>query len=278
MIPIRACTDSTLTLGMMRALVLICSYANRSGITWVSQKALADKLGVTQQAISKHLVKLTKAKYIEVLKRPVPGYSHTTWRVIYDPSVSAEDAVSITSAIEDNRPPYMKEQQMREQEEVDREGQRRVAQAISKALKQQPKRINTMPKHDATRTVKEMKSMTQKSRPKGTHAQPLKVVPQPQPQPVDNFPLAQPNDVGGTTIQGCTERGEHSYKELVINKVNLNTVLNNFEVESLIQEGIEVEAIEQGLETLMPLYQGEGITPTSATLMAGIRQLQADAS
>ena len=178
-IPIRACTDSTLTLGMMRALVLICSYANRSGITWVSQKALADKLGVTQQAISKHLVKLTKAKYIEVLKRPVPGYSHTTWRVIYDPSVSAEDAVSITSAIEDTRAPYMKEQQMREQEEVDREGQRRVAQAISKALKQQPKRINTMPKHDATRTVKEMKSMTQKSRPKGTHAQPLKVVPQP---------------------------------------------------------------------------------------------------
>jgi biotin operon repressor len=277
-IPIRACTDSTLTLGMMRALVLICSYANRSGITWVSQKALADKLGVTQQAISKHLVKLTKAKYIEVLKRPVPGYSHTTWRVIYDPSVSAEDAVSITSAIEDNRPPYMKEQQMREQEEVDREGQRRVAQAISKALKQQPTRINTMPKHDATRTVKEMKGVTQKSRPKGTHAQPLKVVPQPQPQPVDNFPLAQPNDVGGTTIQGCTERGEHSYKELVINKVNLNTVLNNFEVESLIQEGIEVEAIEQGLETLLPLYQGEGITPTSATLMAGIRQLQADAS
>ena len=277
-IPIRACTDSTLTLGMMRALVLICSYANRSGITWVSQKALADKLGVTQQAISKHLVKLTKAKYIEVLKRPVPGYSHTTWRVIYDPSVSAEDAVSITSAIEDNRPPYMKEQQMREQEEVDREGQRRVAQAISKALKQQPKRTNTMPKHDATRTVKEMKSMTQKSRPKGTHAQPLKVVPQPQPQPVDNFPLAQPNDVGGTTTQGCTERGEHSYKELVINKVNLNTVLNNFEVESLIQEGIEVEAIKQGLETLLPLYQSEGITPTSATLIAGIRQLQADAS
>jgi biotin operon repressor len=277
-IPIRACTDSTLTLGMMRALVLICSYANRSGITWVSQKALADKLGVTQQAISKHLVKLTKAKYIEVLKRPVPGYSHTTWRVIYDPSVSAEDAVSITSAIEDTRAPYMKEQQMREQEEVDREGQRRVAQAISKALKQQPKRTNTMPKHDATRTVKEMKQGAQKSRPKGTHAQPLKVVPQSQPQPVDNFPLAQPNDVGGTTIQGCTERGEHSYKELVVNKVNLNTVLNNFEVEGLIQEGIDIEAIKQGLETLLPLYQSEGITPTSATLMAGIRQLQADAS
>jgi hypothetical protein len=44
------------------------------------------------------------------------------------------------------------------------------------------------------------------------------------------------------------------------------------------REGIKVEAIEQGLETLMPLYQGEGITPTSATLMAGIRQLQMDAS
>lgn len=140
-----------------------------------------------------------------------------------------------------------------------------------------------MPKHDATRTVKEMKGVTQKSRSKGTHAQPLKVVSQAQPQPVDNLVHAQPNGVGGTTIQGCTERGEHSIKELCIkegylNTRYLNTVLNNLEVESLMREGIEVEAIKQGLETLMPLYQSEGITPTSTTLMAGIRQLQADAS
>jgi len=57
-IPIRACTDKQLTPGMIRSFILICSYMNRSGITWVGQKTMADKLGISQQAISKHLVKL----------------------------------------------------------------------------------------------------------------------------------------------------------------------------------------------------------------------------
>jgi len=104
-IPIRACTDRRLTEGMIRALILMCSYCNRAGITWVSQKLLAERLGVSQQAVSKHLVKLQAAGYLEIHKRAVPGERHTTWRVIFDPSIKVEDAVAITSAIEDTRPP-----------------------------------------------------------------------------------------------------------------------------------------------------------------------------
>lgn len=297
-IPIRACTDKQMTHGMHKALILICSYMNRGGITWVSQQALAAKLGISQQAISKHLVKLTKAGYLEVVKKAVPGARHTTWRVIFDPTISAEDAVSITSAIEDTRPPYMKEQQAMEADRPDPEGQRRVAQAISKVLKQPTKRIKTMPKSGETRTVREMKAAIQKAQSKATHAQPPEVV-QPQAQvkqskPVDNSIHAQPFDASGTTPRGCTEHREHtSSRQVVSNQVvkevnlnnqnssNLNSdlivVLNNREVEELLADGINAQQVAESLDTLLPLYAAEGIKPSSAVLMAGIRQLQADA-
>ena len=110
-VPIRACTGKQITLGMMRTFVLICSYMNRSGITWVSQNTLASKLGISQQGISKHLIKLVKAGYLEVMRKPRPGERTTTWRVIFDPNVSAQDAISLVSTIEDTRPPWMKEEQ-----------------------------------------------------------------------------------------------------------------------------------------------------------------------
>ena len=127
-IPIRAATDKQLTHGMLRALILVCSYMNRSGITWVSQKKLSEDLKVSQQAISRQLVKLVKAGYIEVLRKAHPGERSTTWRVIFDPSIKAEDAIAITSAIEDTRPPYMKEQQMQDMT-PDPDGQRKIGRA-----------------------------------------------------------------------------------------------------------------------------------------------------
>ena len=283
-IPIRACTDKQLTPGMIRSFILICSYMNRSGITWVGQKTMADRLGISQQAISKHLVKLTKAGYLEILKKPMPGARHTTWRVIFDPTISAEDAVSITSSIEDTRPPYMKEQQAMEADKPDPEGQRRVAQAISKVLKQPTQRIKTMPKQGDTRTVKEMKAAIKKAQAKGSQAQPPEVVqldrPQAQPAPVDNSVQAQPFDANLTTSEGCIEHKEH--KKTTCKEVNLKEeadmlVLHNHEVEQLVSDGMSAQQIREALDTLLPLYAAEGITPSSTTLMAGIRQLQADA-
>ena len=127
-VPIRACTDKQITLGMMRTFVLICSYMNRSGITWVSQNTLASKLGISQQGISKHLIKLVKAGYLEVMRKPRPGERTTTWRVIFDPNVSAQDAISLVSTIEDTRPPWMKEEQS---SDPDPAGQKRIADLVA---------------------------------------------------------------------------------------------------------------------------------------------------
>lgn len=281
-IPIRAATDKQLTHGMLRALLLICSFMNRSGITWVSQNKLAEQMGVTQQAISKHLVKLTKAGYLEVLKRPVPGEKHTTWRVIFDPSIKAEDAISLTSSIEDTRPPYMKQEQQVEAT-PDPAGQARIASLIAKAFKSPTNRKErTMPKSGETVTTRKMKeeiAQAKAKRPKGTHTQPPEVVPQTQPAVVDNSVHAQPFEAGRTTSRGCTEHKEHSIKETVNRDSfkELKTVLHNFEIDRLIADGLTAEQIADSLDTLLPLYRAEGIEPTSSVLADGIRQLQADA-
>jgi ethanolamine ammonia-lyase small subunit len=55
------------------------------------------------------------------------------------------------------------------------------------------------------------------------------------------------------------------------------SVLHNQDLQQLVSDGMSAQQIREALDTLLPLYQAEGIKPSSHVLMAGIRQLQADA-
>jgi DNA-binding MarR family transcriptional regulator len=112
-VPIKAITDKTLTDACFRTLAVLCSYCNRAGITWVSQKRLADDMKVSRQAITKQLAKLRAAGYVEITRKGFRGERSNTLRVVFDASLAAEDAISITSGIEDTRPP---DQRKREEE------------------------------------------------------------------------------------------------------------------------------------------------------------------
>lgn len=159
-----------------------------------------------------------------------------------------------------------------------------------------------MPKTGETVTVRNMKAAIQKAQSKHQ-------------QPVDNHShIGQPTvsnegsqtgvnqtlhrqSIGHSGVSQNTENTDTSRQVVsnqVVKEVNLNNqnssnlltsnlksdlsvVLGNQEVEQLIAEGIAAGRIAEHLETLLPLYQAEGIKPSSAILMAGIRQLQADA-
>jgi hypothetical protein len=112
-VPIRAITDKTLTDACFRTLAVLCSYCNRAGITWVSQKRLAEDMKVSRQAITKQLVKLRAAGYVEITRKGFRGERSNTLRVVFDTTLSAQDAIAITSGIEDTRPP---DQRKREEE------------------------------------------------------------------------------------------------------------------------------------------------------------------
>lgn len=106
-VPLRAARDERLTAGDIRALVILCSYANRAGLTWVSQKRIGQDLNVTRQAIGKHMKRLRECGYIKTVSNSFRGEKATTLQIIYKEGVEPEDAVAITSSIEDTRSPEM---------------------------------------------------------------------------------------------------------------------------------------------------------------------------
>ena len=283
-IPIRAGTDERLHGATLRCLIVLCSYCNRAGLTWVSQKKLAEDMKVSQQAVSKQLRLLIQHGYVEITRKGFKGERSNTLRVIFDQSLTAEDAMALTSSIEDTRPPIIKQEQERQMEEVDREGQKRVAQLIAKAFKQpsKPKEYQ-MPKSGDTRAVKEVKEAMAKAKAKRSHTQPPKVVNENNPQVVNQ-------DAPYTTSEGCINtqplevvqntKGTQSIGNLKVDidkrLKELNTVLNNSEIVELKSQGLTNAQIADALDVLLPAYQAEGLTPTSRVLADSILQLSRD--
>jgi len=262
-LPIRALTDPAVSDGMLRALALLCSYCNRAGLTWVSQKRMAQDGKVTQQAISKSLTKLQAAGYVQVVKKGWRGERATTWRVIFDPSIDPETAIAITSAQEPTRPPSMQD------DTPDPEGQRRIAQLIIQALRQQPKEKRTMPKEGQTRTVKAIKEANQKALAKRTHSQP--------PEVVHETPVDKPLIHNQFTTSEVVQNTERTPIDSSTSINNIKTVLNNQELFELIETGLTEVEIAEDLDILLPLFQAEGISPSGRVLADSILQMHRNA-
>jgi len=113
-VPMRAATDTELHGFSMKVLVLLCSYANRAGITWVGQQRIADHLGVAKQQVARAMKQLRDRGHVEIMSKGFRGERANTVRIIYDPEIKAEDAISIASAKEDSRPPEMVKREVRE--------------------------------------------------------------------------------------------------------------------------------------------------------------------
>ena len=276
-LPIKAVFDPKISHGALHVLAALCSYCNRAGITWVSQTRLAKELNITQQAVAKQFKQLRELGYLETVKKGFKGERTDTLRVIFDKSVDAATAMAVTSSMEDTRSPAIKEQQQMEADEANKEGQARVAQAISKVLRQPIKRYTTMPKSGETVTVRNMKAAIQKAQSKGQ-------------QPVDNHAHnhnpevvnvdklhSQPNH-NLQVVDNTKEHKKTTCYEVDILKEDADmSVLHNQDVAQLVSDGMSAQQIRDCLDTLLPLYAAEGIKPSSHVLMAGIRQLQADA-
>jgi DNA-binding transcriptional ArsR family regulator len=96
-LPFRVYHDKRLHRQALRVLVMLAAHANRNGFTWVGIQKLAEDEGVTFQAISNQLVKLKELGYVEETSAPYyggPSARTATIRIIYDPTMSAEDVLS----------------------------------------------------------------------------------------------------------------------------------------------------------------------------------------
>ena len=142
-LPIRAGSDRRLHGGTLRTLIVLCSYCNRAGLTWVGQERLAQDLGVSRQAVGKQLALLQATGYVQVHRKGYRKEYANTLRVIFDESIDMETAIAITSAQEDTRPPAM--------QNIDPVGQARVASIVNQVFTKDTKE-KTMSTRKKTKT------------------------------------------------------------------------------------------------------------------------------
>jgi DNA-binding MarR family transcriptional regulator len=244
-LPFKAVFDKELGAAGVAVLAGLCAFCNRAGITWVSQRRLAGDLGISQPAISRQISKLKKLGYIEVLRKGYANARNETVRVIFDPEITAEEAIAMVSNKEDARPPgLIAAEEERLQNEVDKEGLRRIADMIKESItnrnKVTPKGYDMKRKNKASTSVDNSVDNTVDNTNERLH----RVI------SVDNIGLS---------------------KDTVFNTISINiNVMNNEQLKQFSKAEIESK-----LELLLPAYKAEGIEPTEQALIDGIMHMMA---
>jgi DNA-binding Lrp family transcriptional regulator len=90
-VPIRAVNDRRIRPAAMRALLAVCSFANRAGLCWPGHENVGKMLGVTRQAAGRQVKKLVEMGYLKKVKNHTHGKTAQILRVIYDDSISTAD-------------------------------------------------------------------------------------------------------------------------------------------------------------------------------------------
>jgi hypothetical protein len=269
-VPLRALTDKELSDAAVRVLCILCSYTNRAGVTWVSQVRLAKDMGVTKQAISKQIVKLKARGYVEVVRKGFKAERTDTVRVIFDPTIDTETAVAVTSSIEDTRSPAMKEADMkREQEQIDREGLRRIQDMIKGVVKPvvPPPKTYQMPKGDTVTVAKMKAEIAAKKASKRGHIDNPKV---------DQQTVSIDNLVDNPGVDhNLTERTNRLFNKII--ERELKVTLNNELTMKLIDSGITDNELCATCQTLLSKQQAEGLgVPEGEELLLALLTISAD--
>ena len=262
--PYRAATDKRLHEGTLRVLMVLCSFTNRAGITWVGQATLGKILGISKQAVNKQMKLLVEHGYIEVISKGWRGERANTTRVVFDESVSAEDAISITSAQEDTRPPSMIKKELKEMDEsIRKQLNQQYKEAIGNMTRPDPMKIDTTPKPTDSITVREMKEKIKAEQDRVVRRR--KAVSKEVNKPVDNLskpvdnsvdnslhsqphsqPDCQPLGVDRKVVNYKVSKGIYIkiYKELINKLFNIERIINEQDelvIQEMIDAGLTVE-------------------------------------
>ena len=224
--------------------------------------------------MAKQYRQLRELGYLEVMRRGYKGQRTDTLRVIFDPSITGEDAITMTNGPkEDTRPPAIRAEQEKAarqaEEQPDADGQRRIAQLVRDALA--GSRVNKpkeyiMPKQE-TRLVREMKAQIKKPAVKKT---------------VDKVGTSskESNNLGVVSASSYTTlEMQYNNLEVVHNTKNIDTYrqLSTTELNKLKENGMTDSEIGQAQETLEELFKAEGLTPSARVMAESILQLHLDA-
>jgi hypothetical protein len=98
-VPLRAFREKKLSLSQLRILGLYASYCNNAGMSFVSCTALGRDYGCSKSYMALMLQKIEKVGYIVRVKRHgVPGIRGCVRRMVYDTSITTDDAIGISQS------------------------------------------------------------------------------------------------------------------------------------------------------------------------------------
>ena len=89
--PIRCLKDDRLKPSELKLLLFVCSYCDRTGVTWVSQERLAVDYGASRQFINKTRAALKKYGYWVYAKKRYKDQKTNSIKIIYDEDIKTED-------------------------------------------------------------------------------------------------------------------------------------------------------------------------------------------
>ena len=157
--PLRALKDRTLTNASIRVLGLLCSYANRAGITWVGHDRLAKDLGVSRTAITHQLVRLRKKNYIKTIVQGGKNSHTSTTRVIFNEDIDTADAMAMVS--DDVRSPQMIEQEIESMSTVPLKATKRARKTIKLPVKAEALAVIEKARSDRLMTYNNVEAVVQ---------------------------------------------------------------------------------------------------------------------
>ena len=96
--PSRALQDKRLATRPRTFIILcaLCQFIGPTGYCYPKQARIARQLGMSQQGVSKHIRLLVDYGYVEKVRNEYKfrkkGHTSATWRILFDPSITAEQA------------------------------------------------------------------------------------------------------------------------------------------------------------------------------------------
>lgn len=115
-VPIRACNDRRIRPAAMRALLAVCSYANRAGLCWPSHENVGKMLGVSRQAAGRQIRILRDLGYLHKVKNHSYGRTAQILRVVYDENLA--DRTLLNSVPFEDLPPEHQAHRQRKQDRL----------------------------------------------------------------------------------------------------------------------------------------------------------------
>lgn len=253
-LPVRALLDESLPDGAIRTLGKVAMWCNRAGITWVSQKKIAQMTGQHQQVISRHIVQLKQRGYVQVIRKGWKGLSGDTIRIVYDPTISTQDAISVASSWEDCRPPFIKKAEQDMQSIPPKKQREIIDQLISGVIKpvnqQRSDRRYTMPKDGETLATKAIRAG-------------LKRKPKQQPKAEECDTLSQVKPKG--CLISLKDRGY-----VGLDKVELKLL-------EVVEEYVPKDLVEPYIDAVLARCDAEGLPkPRIPTLLEAVLDMNAN--